>query len=191
MLIDLTDLQTFLEQKYPEAPGIELEEIGLVSPGVSNLEIDKFENQFNLKLPRNFRETIQKYQFRRLSLSYVNFGNSESYLLELGKINIQFEPQEDSYRWHDSQMPKNMLYICSSSFYVILLDCQTDEIFSIERDYNWEKAEKVAKDFEHFIRGLGTYMVGKLNNQNLENLNFEIGSDSRSSFWKDFLLGAV
>jgi D,D-heptose 1,7-bisphosphate phosphatase len=191
MLINLDELQTFLDQKYPEGLGIEREEICLVSPGLPDSEIENFEIQYGLRFPKNFREMIQKYQFQKLSLSHVNFGNSESYLLELSKINIQFEPQEDSYRWHDPKMPKNMLYICSSSFYVILLDCQTDEIFSIERDCNWEKAEKIAKHFEHFIRGIGTYMVGKLNNENLENLNFEIGSDSRSSFWKDFLLGAV
>jgi SMI1-KNR4 cell-wall len=191
MLINLEELQFLLDQKYPEGLGIECEEICLVSPGLLNSEIEEFEIHYGLKFSKNFREMTQKYQFRKLSLSYVNFGNSENYLLELGKINIQFEPQEDSYRWHDPQMPKNMLYICSSSFYVIMLDCQTDEIFSIERDCNWEKAEKIAKDFEHFIRGIGTYMVGKLNNENLENLNFEIGSDSRSRFWRDLLQNAV
>jgi hypothetical protein len=116
MLIDLPDLQIFLEQKYPEGLGIEREEICLVSPGVSDSEIESFESQFNLKLPRNFREMIKKYQFRKLSLSYVDFGNSESYFVELEKLNNQFDPQGDSYKWHDPMMPKNVLYVCSARF---------------------------------------------------------------------------
>jgi hypothetical protein len=191
MLISIADFQSFLDQRFPEDVGLKREEICIVSPGLQDSEIEKFEIQYGLKFPKNFCEMIQKYEFRELSLSYVNFGNSESYLLELSKINFQFVPQEDSYRRHDPQMPKNMLYICSSSFYVILLDCQTDEIFSIERGYKWEKAEKIAKDFEHLIRGVGMYVVGKLNNENLEDLRRAIGADSRSSFWRDLLQNAV
>jgi hypothetical protein len=191
MLIDLAELQTFLDQRYPEGLGIEREEVCLVSPGLLDSEIENFEIQYGLRFPKNFREMIQQYQFQKLSLSLVNFGNSESYLLELGKINIQFEQQEDFYRWHDPQMPKNMLYICSSSFYVILLDCQTDEIFSIQRSFNWEQAGKIARNFEYFLCGLGMYIIEKLNIENFEDIQREIGSDLRSSFWRDLLQNAI
>jgi hypothetical protein len=61
----------------------------------------------------------------------------------------------------------------------------------VQRGFNWEQAEKVARNFEYFIRGLGMYAIGKLYNENLEDTQREIGSDLRLGFWHDLLQNAV
>ncbi|NVE01908.1 SMI1/KNR4 family protein [Massilia sp. BJB1822] len=151
----------------------------LIAGGVSESEIEIAENNIKEGFPNDFKDMLKKFNFGNLTIGPIAFCNNGNYLKELIELNIS-----NSW-WGEGFRPPNLLLIANSDPYGILLNVKNNNVLALDPELGWKSAKLIAKDFEKYIRGIGTIMLRRSNSDktNLaKEVLIDVGSND-SAYW--------
>ena len=152
----------------------------LIDGGLTDEALDTFERSMNLSLPTAFRKVVKDYDFGRLTIGPVVFCNTGDYLGELTKLNTKV------VWWRTDSRPTNLLMVANSDPFPILLNLETGEVLAMDVERGWQASRTIARNFDLFVKGVGTTMLGR--NQSAEraalgrSVASEVGSPEQP-FW--------
>ena len=138
------------------------------------------EDRLSVKFPANFRGIISSFDFGRLTIGPVVFCTTGDYLSELLELNLQV------HWWGSGIRPSNLLMIANSDPCAILLDLGTCEVLSMDAEDGYQKSGKIARNFEKFLRGLGTIVLTRNHINDKRELAQSVFKDvegQESEFW--------
>lgn len=179
MLLNYIEIKTLTEQKfYVDIEDLELDDLILKS---SNANKEKYfhavENSLNIKLPNDFKSFNENYDIDDFSIVNITFGSGENYLKTIIELN---DNHSFSPWWAGAERPVNKILIAYSDPFSILLDCISNEIFSLTFDGD---ILKISNNFELFFRGLGTIAF---NYDSRENVVHDVGAQD-NKFWLELV----
>lgn len=151
-LLSIQQIQRGLDDKFGPLEPM-LKGFRLINGGVTEGALVHSESSLGLALPKAFRESIKRFDFGRLTIGPVAFCNTDDYLGEIGKLNTSVR------WWGDGARPSNFLMVANSDPYAILLAIDTGAVWVMDPEQGHEKAICVAKDFDAYLRAIGTVML--------------------------------
>lgn len=179
MLLDYIEIKNLTEQKFKvDLKDLELNDLILKSNSRSNQKYSHaLEKSLNILLPDDFKEFNENYDVDDFSIVNITFGSGENYLETLIELNSNdnFSPW-----WTEIERPMNKILIAYSDPFSILLDCISNEIFSLTSDGT---ILKISNNFELFFKGLGTIAF---NYDSRENVAYHVGAQD-NNFWLELV----
>jgi len=125
----------------------------LIPSNLPNDAIVACENRLSVSFPPAFRASIASLDFGRLTIGPVVFCNTGNYLDELVTLN------EQVHWWGSGSRPRELIMIANSDPYPILTNTETGEVLAMDPERGWHSATMIARDFECFLRGIGTVFL--------------------------------
>ncbi|WP_139208554.1 SMI1/KNR4 family protein [Achromobacter sp. NFACC18-2] len=151
-LLTLDEIEKGLDQEFRSLEPM-LTGLRLIKGGVSEESLNHAENLFAVAFPDAFRTLIKTYDFGWLTIGPILFCNTGDYLHELWELNTQVR------WWGGDTRPANLLMVANSDPYSILLDLKSGWVMAADVEIGWQRATVIAKDFEVYLRGVGTIML--------------------------------
>jgi hypothetical protein len=169
-LLTFDEIKQGLDQQFlPLEPM--LTGLRLVDGGVLDEALDSCESQLSVAFPTSFRSTVKAFDFGKLTIGPIVFCNTGDYLRELKRVNTEIT------WWGNGGRPDNLLVVANSDPYAIFLNCEMDELFALDADIGWQKAKKIAKGFDNYVRGIATIMLRRTNMRDFVSLAQAVMSD--------------
>jgi hypothetical protein len=157
---------------------------------LGDCEIDEVASALGVSFPNSFREMLLKWDFGRLDVGNVWFGQQGSYCEYLVSRNC---PTTSPPWWGEGKRPEQLVLVGTTDAYIVLLDTDDGTIRACPRTAHWSDGILVANTFELLVRGAGTAFLLGRETDDEEGLGEEIasrcGADPHSEFWQDIAQG--
>ncbi|CAM3821746.1 SMI1/KNR4 family protein [Parendozoicomonas haliclonae] len=143
-------------------------------------QTERAESSINVILSNQFKEFLSLYSLDEFTLGPIAFSNSGDYIKELMEYN-------DTRWWGDGDRPSQKIMIANSDPYAIIMDQSTQAIYSFDAEIGLASLQKIANNFDSFIRSLGTCLLDNdpSNQPDKKAKEISTSAGSRSlEFWK-------
>ncbi|QDU73731.1 hypothetical protein Pan97_07300 [Bremerella volcania] len=189
MALEIAEIQSRLDEQFVPLEPI-LTGFRLVSSEVTQEDIDRFQQQLDVVLPKHFQAMLRRFDFGCFTLGPIAFCNTGDFLSWTYQNNRGDFANEYPW-WGSGTRPDNLLLIANSDPYAVLLNCNDETISVFKHGEAWSDHEIiVAKDFELFIRGLGTVFLMRNaeggNSLLADEVSIEAGGGKGNAFWRWF-----
>lgn len=156
-LLEIDELVALLDAEFgplePEVCGLRLR-----SPGLDGGVLCALEAVLEVGLPESFAAMIRAFDLGSLTIGPTAFGSSGDYAGLLRSMNVSSE-----FPWWGSGVrPASRLMIGNSDANALLLDCVTGEVLALAHGSIASGAVVVGRDFQTFVRGIGTVFAARL-----------------------------
>lgn len=122
-------------------------------------DLDRLERTLNIKLQGAERALLLKHDLNGFAIGYVGFGfgNADNYAtwLEMRNGREHTEKIGNAWWWPGERPPERIL-VASCDGWTIILDTSNSSIVAFQNGTHHTTAQVVARDLEHFIRGVAT-----------------------------------
>jgi len=156
--------------------------------------VSETESRLGVTFPHTFVKLTTSYQFGKLSLGVIYFGDSGPYYQYLLTANQEpVEPIWPMITWWDSRngvRPHHLTEIAFTDPHQVLLNVESGEVLAYDPAVeSWEDSYKVADDFELFIRGAGYADLfrgnddDELNKKLAADIEEPVGAEPGHDFW--------
>ncbi|SRR5258705_149743 len=187
MLFELTDIKRRLDEQ-PVPQGLDLPGLRLQASKTTEQELNSLETALTCRFPQSFRQLVLQYDFGDLTLGGVVFGTTGDYGSYLRQNNLN----SDFPWWRQGKRPPYIV-VAGTDGYEILISLTTGEICAFLRTEEWTNNQRIAKDFELFVRGSGTvYLARKTAGDKRDfgiKVSREVGGITDYPFWPELALG--
>lgn len=206
MLLELSEIQRRTNEiTLDTPPDIDLSD-GCMEDGIAtNQDIAACEKAIGVTFPDAMKYVIKEYDLSSVALGITSFSSmNHGYLERLVIENTGLpDPPFDPAWWTGNAWvggdfsrkprPEDLIMIAHSEGYIDLCNVQTGEIFAFDRYEDWTRRELVARDFELFVRGVGTaWLKGfhefgedyKRREELARQIADAVGSKETIGFWK-------
>lgn len=182
-LLEIDQLVALLDAEFgplePDVAGLRFRSPGLDAGGLRGLE-----EALEVRLPESFAAVVRAFDLGSLTIGPTAFGSSGDYAGLLRTMNGASE-----FPWWGSGVrPAARLMIGNSDANALLLDCVTGEVLALAHGSDASEAVVVGRDFQTFVRGIGTVFAARLSGgvsaELLTRVAFEVGAGPLAhDFW--------
>ncbi|HGY1115960.1 TPA: nuclease [Providencia rettgeri] len=177
MLLELEEIREQLDKKFSPL-GSDFDDLRLLKREQPLLNLKSSEELLSILFPEKFSSFLDSYNLDNFSLCNISFGNGSDYLNMLVSINSRDNVNK---WWAGENRPAEFIVIAISDPYTILLNVNTEEIFSMTSESSMDDFEQIASDFLLFFRGLGTLFINKESPKNIA----QLVSSQTIEFWDE------
>lgn len=185
MLLQLGQIKRRLDEKFltlePAITGFRLVEVSKPFQWIGRCEL-----LLAARFPPKFKELVLRFDFGSLTIGPTAFCNLGDY----SRCLLRWNEQSSHPWWGQGTRPEGLLMIANSEFVAILLDLNNDRVLAFPHGKPWENAIKVvARDFEFFMRGIGTIFVERVDSSDRNRLAGDVaaavGGIEGLAFWTE------
>lgn len=195
-LITLEDAR----QRFEEAVAADVSHSSeLLRPSsLEESDLNRMERALNVKLPEGERRLMLRHELNEFAIGYVGFGfgNTDNYATYLEMMNGQeYTERIGNAWWWPGDRPPNRILVADADAWAILLDTSTSAILAFLDGTHHTTAQIVARDLEHFIRGVATVRLdfadsdrSSARDARVTALAGEVGATAGGrEFWRDLV----
>ena len=188
-LMTIQEFQNALNSKFSGAD-LDFPEFCLISFDTSRETVSDCENRLDMTFPSEFVEITTCYNFGRLRIGHVSFGDYGEYYQQLADWNVDRPEQQNPWwEWSKNERPRDYVNIGLANMFVVIMNWRTGEVFAYIGGELWSEAKiKVARNFRNFFLGVGTVGVKrKIGEGDLElakEVAEAIGGKEGFDFWR-------
>jgi len=175
MLLTIQEIESQLNNKFSPFQG-EMDDLILRKRKKTVDNVGTLEKKLNIKLNKDFLSFISSYDLDNFSLGNIAFGSGSDYIEKLISIN---EGDDFGRWWQGNDRPDGIILIAISDPYSILLNTKNNEIYAIMSEEQKHDKAPISKDFESFVRGVGSLFLKKAQLQEVINSVGAVNQD----FW--------
>ncbi|WOO42625.1 SMI1/KNR4 family protein [Rubellicoccus peritrichatus] len=188
-LLSLNEVQERLLEQYEMLDG-EIPELNMNDSSIEQWQLDALSEDLGSSLPREFSESLLKYDFGELNVGGIFFGQTGDYIDFLKQSNLGSEP---SCWWGNGERPSSVIMIGGTDGYVLLLDCSNGEIDAFRRGEDYTSKKLIAANFELLVRGAGTVHFGRKKADDKASFGNNVSSlcnaENEITFWSELAQG--
>jgi hypothetical protein len=184
-LLEIDEIKQRLDEKFlPLEPM--LTGFRLVESEIADDALQKCESALGVRFPAPFTRLVKRYDFGHFTVGPIQFCQSGDYvgkLVAMNGMNQHLVPW-----WGTGARPQHHVLIAYSDPYGILLHTDTARVGAFDHESAWHLSEMiVARDFEAFVRGIGTVFIERAKGVDKARLGDEtaraVDGSSGRSFW--------
>jgi len=158
-------------------------------------DLDQLEHALRIRLPNAVRAFIMNYDLNEFEIGYISFGRAaDNYIEFLIKSNTEeYAEQIGNAWWWPGERPPNRILVAYADAWAAILDTSNSEILAFLDGTHHTTAQVVARDLEHFIRGVATVRLdfadpGNDRDARVTALADEAGATPAGrEFWQDYM----
>jgi hypothetical protein len=184
VILDIESIRRRLDERFvplePMLAGMRL----IVRAG-QDAAIEECQRILDVTFPRSFAAIVARYDFGHFTMGPVAFCDDGDYFGFVAKMNSR---SASAIWWDYGDRPRVIILIANSDRFAILLDTQSENILGLEHGRSYMTDLFVlARDFEYFIRGIGTAILernaGGQNSALARQIATEVGATEIGPFW--------